>query len=335
METNCPKVSVIIPVYNVEQYLEQSLNSVINQTLKEIEIICIDDCSTDGSLNILKEYAQKDNRIKIVKQERNQGQGVARNIGLDIATGEYIMFLDPDDWFELDACEVAYNQISKNKNDIVFFNLYNYNEERDYGIIDNFRLRSFWSYTNNPQIKLKDLNTFEIVSAEIWYKIYRTEFLNKNNIRFATIRFGEDCLFTITAYLYADSVSVNTKCLYNYTSSRKNSSSNSGLLHEFELYIAEKENALKFIESKPEYSWLIKSYILYYIASLIHYYKTYKRNYPRKKYFLYNLLRNKFIGLNEKYQIASYLENEKTQRFFNNVVRYPYFIFKTVKFFKK
>ena len=92
------KVSVIIPVYNVEQYLRPCLDSVLNQTLKNIEIICIDDGSTDDSLKILMEYAEKDNRITILKQ-KNKGAGVARNYGMSIATGEYFLFLDSDDFF--------------------------------------------------------------------------------------------------------------------------------------------------------------------------------------------------------------------------------------------
>ena len=99
-----PKVSVIIPVYNVEAYLRKCLDSVVNQTLKDIEIICVDDGSTDGSAAILEEYAAKDVRIKIIKQE-NAGVNVARKEGLKLATGEWITFCDADDWIEPDAIE--------------------------------------------------------------------------------------------------------------------------------------------------------------------------------------------------------------------------------------
>ena len=104
------KISIIIPVYNTEKYLKKCLDSIINQTLKSLEIICIDDCSTDNCLHILKEYQLKDNRIKIIEQKENKGQGVARNLGLNIAEGEYIMFLDPDDWLELNALEILYKK---------------------------------------------------------------------------------------------------------------------------------------------------------------------------------------------------------------------------------
>ena len=94
------KVSIIMPIYNVEKYIKQSLDSVVNQTLKDIEIICVNDCTPDKSFEIVKEYAVRDSRFVLIENETNQGQGVARNRALDIATGEYIMFLDPDDWYE-------------------------------------------------------------------------------------------------------------------------------------------------------------------------------------------------------------------------------------------
>ena len=93
------KVSVIIPVYNVEPYLKQCMDSVVGQTLKDIEIICVDDGSTDGSLDILREYAAEDNRIQIIEQ-KNAGAGAARNNGMRHATGKYLSFLDSDDFFE-------------------------------------------------------------------------------------------------------------------------------------------------------------------------------------------------------------------------------------------
>ena len=104
------KVSVIIPVYNTEKFLRKCLDSVCNQTLQDIEIICINDCSTDGSLEILREYAGKDNRIKLIELFENGGAAKARNIGIDIAHGEYIGFVDSDDFVDLDFYEKLYNK---------------------------------------------------------------------------------------------------------------------------------------------------------------------------------------------------------------------------------
>lgn len=113
-----PKVSVIIPVYNVEQYLSKCLESVINQTLQDIEIICINDGSTDNSLQILEEYAQKDSRIIVINQQ-NQGVAAARNKGLEIASGCYIGFVDPDDWVDSDFFEKLYEKSENETIDIL------------------------------------------------------------------------------------------------------------------------------------------------------------------------------------------------------------------------
>lgn len=115
-----PKVSVIIPVYNVEPYLRECLDSVVNQTLKDIEIICVNDGSTDGSLAILEEYAEKDKRIKVFSQ-KNKGQSAARNVGLEVADGEYIYFMDSDDLIELDCLELLYMTSNENDLDILYF----------------------------------------------------------------------------------------------------------------------------------------------------------------------------------------------------------------------
>ena len=111
-------VSVIIPVYNVEKYLSRCLDSIINQTYRDLQIICINDGSTDNSIQILKKYAAIDNRIVIVNQE-NKGLSEARNAGLDIANGEYVSFIDSDDWIDLDYYEVLVDLIEKNDADIV------------------------------------------------------------------------------------------------------------------------------------------------------------------------------------------------------------------------
>lgn len=128
MEMN-PKVSVIIPVYNAEKYLRQCLDSVVNQTLRDIEIICVDDGSPDSSLSLLQKYASGDNRIKILQQE-NSGAGIARNKGLAMASGKYILFLDSDDFFELDLCENLFYQAEKTEADIILYDADCYEQEK-------------------------------------------------------------------------------------------------------------------------------------------------------------------------------------------------------------
>ena len=118
-------ISVIIPVYNVEDYLHVCIDSILKQTFQDFEIICIDDASTDSSLEILEFFAQKDSRIKIFKNEKNIGLGPSRNRGMDLACGKYILFLDGDDWYSEDALEIAYRQASGKNTDITFFQAVN------------------------------------------------------------------------------------------------------------------------------------------------------------------------------------------------------------------
>jgi len=111
------KVSVIVPVYNCENYLSEMLDSILNQSMKEIEVICVDDGSTDGSAQILKEYADKDARVTVLTQE-NAGAGIARNAGIKIAQGKYLSILDSDDWFEPDMLEKAYQKCEQDRADL-------------------------------------------------------------------------------------------------------------------------------------------------------------------------------------------------------------------------
>ena len=124
------KISIIVPVYNTEPYLEQCLDSIINQTLEDIEIICVNDGSTDNSLSILEEYASKDNRIRIINQE-NKGQGFARNNGLKNVNGEYVLFVDSDDWIELNTCEALYKKVNELDLDMLFFCATSYIADED------------------------------------------------------------------------------------------------------------------------------------------------------------------------------------------------------------
>ena len=122
------KITIIVPIYNVEKYIKESIESAINQTYKNLEIILVDDGSTDSSGKICDIYKQRDKRVIVVHQ-KNKGLSGARNTGLDLATGKYIMFLDPDDMLELNACEVLYNFIEKTDAEFVTGNYRNMDED--------------------------------------------------------------------------------------------------------------------------------------------------------------------------------------------------------------
>lgn len=126
-----PKISIVIPIYNVEKYLRDCLDSCVNQTMEDIEIICVDDCSPDNSIQILEEYSQKDSRIKIFRHEINKNLGSARNTGLQNATGEYVWFVDSDDYIDTKACQILYEAIKDFNVDILCFSALNFTEEND------------------------------------------------------------------------------------------------------------------------------------------------------------------------------------------------------------
>ena len=175
-----PKVSVILPIYNAEQYLKECLNSIINQTFKEIEIICVNDGSTDNSLDIIKKYAQRDGRIKYINKP-NAGYGQTMNCGLDLATGEYIGIVEPDDYIETTMYEILYKRAKETnvdfvKGDVYFW--YSKTNKRTYSnIITNKNLY------NEVQYDLS--NTGLMVGAIAnCAGIYRTEFLEQHHIRY-------------------------------------------------------------------------------------------------------------------------------------------------------
>ena len=223
MKLKRPKVSVIIPVYNVENYLRKCLDSVINQTLNDIEIICVNDESTDCSLNILQEYAVQDSRIIIINQ-KNSGAGAARNAGLKVARGEYLSFLDSDDFFELNMLEKAYEACSTYNLDFVVFRSDFYDNDTNtfipqYDTIrkDLLPRKKIFSYKD---IK-KDI--FNIFVGWVWDKLYRREFAISNNLLFQAQRTTNDLLFAFTALVKAKRIMVMDEVLAHHRISLQSS----------------------------------------------------------------------------------------------------------------
>lgn len=218
---NNPKVSVIIPVYNVGNYLRECLESVINQTLEDIEIICINDGSTDSSLQILNEYAQKDERFIILSQE-NQGTGKARNNALKVIRGKYIAFVDPDDWVELNAFEQLYNFAQEHNSQIVQFNYKEYNEySKEIRNVSFYkRLKKIYNYDllKTPYYNWKDIKNNCLCSVDLhaWSHFYNTEFIKKYNVTFGLNSRAEDHLFTLGAMLVVDKTYYLNEYLYLY-----------------------------------------------------------------------------------------------------------------------
>lgn len=227
------KVSVIIPVYNAKDFLHESIPSVLNQTLEDIELVCVNDGSTDDSLDILNDYASKDNRVRVIDKE-NGGCGSARNMALDNAKGDYIYFFDPDDFISPDALEKLYNNAQRNGSDLVIFKIARFEDidnvdyshpgfdfENVFGDVD------FDNFTfNYTDIKEHVLNT----SFAPWTKLYRKELLDGyDDFRFPTDVAFDDTPFHVQSMLRAKKLSFVPEFFYFYRfnpNSINNTSSN-------------------------------------------------------------------------------------------------------------
>ena len=211
-------ISVIIPVYNVEDYLHVCINSVLRQSYQDFEIICIDDASTDSSLEILEYFAQKDSRVKILKNDSNKGQGYSRNKGLGMAKGKYISFLDGDDWFSLNTFEISIKKIKQDNLDfLIFKNIVYYDEPQEFGFEEYYDME-FMDKFNNQVFNHWDLDKTKLffVSNAPWNKLYLKSFLDDNNIRFPNENLiHEDNPFFYKAFISAERVSIVDMYLHN------------------------------------------------------------------------------------------------------------------------
>ena len=216
------KVSIIILVYNTEQYLEKCLNSVIKQTLKEIEIICIDDKSTDNSINIIKEFQKKDNRIILIESEKNMGMGYNRDVGIKQVKGEYIGFVDSDDYVDENYFYELYNTSKKYNSDLTKtenIEIYNKNYERKSNLKHENEIIEEGLYESSIPHFITSLNNYKnrniTVVTTVWSKLFKREFILKNNIMFNSIRNGEDLCFVLTVLAYNPIIAINNKAIYH------------------------------------------------------------------------------------------------------------------------
>lgn len=305
------KVSVIVPVYNNENSLEKSLNSLINQTLKEIEIIIINDCSTDNSLEILNNYKNKySNMIKLIDLKEKKGAGGARNAGIDIAKGEYIGFMDSDD-------DILPN---------MFETLYNLAQENDYSIADC----SFYNEGTNENMKTTinklngTLNTRKrkeliLHSGFLWSKIIKRDILLDNNIRFRENKLYEDIDFLRVVFLYTKSIISTDLVLYNHrdnaNSTTQNKDINTVILEKMETALT-LSNTFKKLKAYNIYKEEI-TYVIYKIyMNVLDYAVTFDKRYLNDNIFK-ELREIFFEACDDSYQKNKYiLKIDKVNRIF-------------------
>lgn len=231
-QENKVKVSIVIPIYNVERYLRQCLDSVVNQTLKEIEIICVDDGSTDSSPEIIAEYASKDPRIKVITKP-NSGYGNSMNRGFDAACGEYIGIVESDDYAELNMFECLYKVASENKLDVVKSSYYFYysqpkerNEKQE--IVSHVMCNKTFCPTTDFKSKMEMVEFFNI-KPTIWSAIYRRDFIREKGIRFHETPGAsyQDASFNFKVWCSAERVQLLRDAFLHYRQDNENSSVNS------------------------------------------------------------------------------------------------------------
>ncbi|NPC94239.1 glycosyltransferase [Bacillus sp. WMMC1349] len=209
-----PAVSLLVAVYNTEAFLPNCLRSLLNQTLKNIEIIIVNDGSTDGSQEVIDDFAKKDSRIKTIVQE-NQGLGAVRNKGIEAASGEYVAFIDSDDWIEADYCEAMYEKAQLGKADLVLCDYAVEIEDTDKTVYPEVGK----AYKEKPTAELiADLLKGK-VSGFSWNKLYSRDLIKRHHLTFPLrdeLENIEDQYFSFRCLLFANHVAFVTKPLYHY-----------------------------------------------------------------------------------------------------------------------
>lgn len=211
-----PVVSVVVPIHNAEKFLKKCLDSICGQTLENIEIICIDDGCTDGSLKILSDFTSKDGRIRVFSQEASNA-GHARNVGMEKASGEFLSFLDADDWFEKEMLNSMVALAKRENADIVFCKAKTYDQRTGRQSEKSFSLRerlvprkktfSVWDI---------DEDLFQFCRTAVWDRLYRTDFIRGERIRFQEQPRMNDCYFSLLANLRAKRIAVCNRFFVHY-----------------------------------------------------------------------------------------------------------------------
>ena len=247
------KVSIVVPVYNAEEFLHESITSIINQTYKDIEIVCVDDGSIDQSFKILELYRKRDKRIVVLSQD-NQGSAVARNTGFDSTSGEYVLFLDADDVFDKNLVYHVVLNAEETHADIIVFN---------YDVLNN-KTKS----KSSPVYKKPDTIISAVFSASdipdsifnsfgnnAWTKAFKRSFLDRTNLKFDfELRRAQDALFTNQALVLADSISYINEVLVSY---REHDNNSWLTINKYPF------NGLEFLEKMHSYLHETKIYDLY------------------------------------------------------------------------
>ena len=243
------KVTIIIPVYNSEKYIARCLDSVINQTYNNLEIMVINDGSKDDSINIINEYKKKDKRIKVI-DKKNEGVAKTRNMGIKESTGYYVMFIDNDDYIDKDYVETYVNK--NDNNDITIGSYKRVNSKNKILFKYDLKEKSEWA---------------KYVVLAPWAKLYKREFLIKNNIKFLDYKIGEDVYFNMLCYSKTNNINIINNHKYNWFWNNESVSNTNqkGLKSNVNIKIL-LDKLLEFIDINSEYNkYFLERYIYWYL----------------------------------------------------------------------
>ena len=295
-----PRISILVPTYNQENYLSEALDSLINQTLEDIEIVCINDGSTDSTPQILEEYRFKDKRIKVINKP-NSGYGATMNIGLENATGEYVGILEPDDFVKNTMFEDLYSLADKNNLDMVKSDFYYYTTSNK-----SARQAGLIKKKNENKVLLAKDDIFMLkLPPSIWSAIYKRSFLNDNNIRFLETPGAsyQDTSFAFKTLATAKRIMFTSKAYLYYRQDNENSS----IHRKDKVYniCYEWEEITRYINERPEIKDIVNQ------VKLSTQFNAYKWNLVR----IDECYKDEFI---DKYQqtFKEYIDNNEIQKDF-------------------
>lgn len=329
-------VSVVIPVFNIAPHLRQCLDSVVGQTLKELEVICVDDGSTDESPTILEEYARKDGRVRVIHQA-NQGPGGARNTGMELARGEYVIFLDSDDWFEPDFLEQMSAQATRTGADVTICRGVEFDTETGEELSSDWMLKKQYlpSEIFAPQ-EIAD-HIFQFTYGMAWDKLYRRKLLSDVGIQFPILQNSEDLSFVFPTLLSAERIAILDIVFIHHRVHRMTSVSNTRSRQPnapYEAFCIVRD----FLERTNQMDFYHRSFLNWAMEFLVWHVSSMDNPIIQRKYF--KLLRQTwFPTLNFAAYPVSYYENKFTYLKYLLARYAPYWLFATVlrgyKLFKR
>ena len=303
-------VSIIVPIYNAEKYLECCLQSIITQSYPFLEIICVNDGSTDGSLKIIENFKKKDKRIVLINQE-NRGLSAARNIGTDKATGNYIMYVDADDFIEVNMVEVLLKNILTYDTDFVIETIWNYDDETQNRVAreDSYFTMSWLSNSfSNRKIEYKELlNKIFALPVMAWGKLYKTEFLRNSGVRFPEGLIYEDNPFFFELLFKSSGFSVDRRQLYNYrVNVKKSITSDAGKNYADMLTIMNMIE--KILKQQPFYEQIKDEFLFY---RLKHTLRSFVSVNPKFKRDYFNKIQQEFLNIDMLYYNEAVLAKQQ------------------------